>query len=413
VATAAAARARAASSAPDGGLLGPQHARAIAEALVRRHAGGRAPDLSPSSSSLRDELEGRAAAIGALPPAAAAWLEDRLARARRFLRERADLLLGRAGDGRIRSEAVALSLADVRFESGLGGRVDAELRPDPAARPAPDDVALEVAALAVALVQAKRADLAERLVSHYAGRTEDFDLYRVLDLHETRAVAGMLARCAPGEAAGLATRIASAWDSPPTPRTPPFVVAMSGQVASGKSTLARALADELGAPRVVADRIRDHLVHGAPGRSIHEAGWASGFEPGFGPRVYAELMRHAEAVLETGRPVVLDACFPTAFERDAARALALRHGIPFCFVECVVPREVQERRLRERDAGTGDDWSSIATALAERFAPAAALPDGERWRVDTRGEIEGVLASLVSSLVEAVRTPGGSVRDLR
>ncbi len=396
---------------PRAGALGPAQARAIAEALARRHATGKpTPDHGPTPGARRGELDSLASALEPLPSDEAAWLERRLTRARAFLLERADLLLLRAGHGRIRAQALLLSLADVRFEADG----TATLQPSPDRRPVSEDTALEVASLCVSLVHAQRADLAERLLSHYAGLTEDFELYRVLDLHETSALLRELARRAPEEAARFAQRVAAGWASPPTPRTPPFVLAMSGPVASGKSTLATALADELAAPRVVADRIRDHLVHGAPSRPIHEAGWASGFEPGFGPRVYGELLRHAEMVLETGRAVVLDACFPTPVERAAARALALRHGLPFHFVECFVSREVQRRRLRERGAGAvGDDWEAIALALSESSVPALELPEAERWRVDTSGEPAEALARVLPALVRALRRAPGGARTER
>ena len=97
----------------------------------------------------------------------------------------------------------------------------------------------------------------------------------------------------------------------------PLALAVTGSIASGKSTLARALAERLGATLLVADRIREgavaELARGeAPGGARLRA-----LERSFDDGVYAELLRRAGKELGAGRSVVLDAAFPGA--RSAAR----------------------------------------------------------------------------------------------
>jgi len=180
------------------------------------------------------------------------------------------------------------------------------------------------------------------------------------------------------------------------------VIAVGGLVATGKSTVARVLAERLGAPRVEADRVRDDLLSAPGGEPVHEAYWWRTFEPGFEARVYRELGRRAEAALASGRGVVLDGCFARTHQRLEARALARAHGLDFVFVECRVPPEVTQRRLAERDARSGaGGWRAIFDDLAERWEPVAELPPGERIVLRSDGPVEDVIAPLLSPAARA------------
>jgi putative hydrolase of the HAD superfamily len=189
------------------------------------------------------------------------------------------------------------------------------------------------------------------------------------------------------------------------PDPPVTVVAVGGLVASGKSTIAKALADHMAVPRIVADQVRDELLQGAPGPAVHETHWEESFGPGFQARVYAELLRRAESVLDSGRTVVLDACFPTVRDRTAARALALRRGLPFCFVECHADGKTQRVRLAERDGPSPDGgWDKIARALASRWEPPDELPEAQHVRLDTARSPAECITELLA------RLPGRSDR---
>jgi predicted kinase len=371
--------------------LHPSHMRALAGALLDRHARATsAPDAAPGPDFFRAVLDSLAVRQR-LPSALRERLEANL-------ENNADRLLARAGSGRILAAADELTPMDIYF-GGLGESV--RIAPDAGrAFGVPVDSALEIAGLSVWLTRYERADLSEVLISRYANEAEDFDLYLVLDFYESFCA---LTQCARGEAASGDSR-STALPPIPSERTPltrPIVVAMSGPVASGKSTLAKSLADHLASPLTVADRIRDHLVHGVPGRPVHEAGWANGFEPGFAARVYGAMLDRGDTVLRSGRPVILDACFATPFQRAAARALARRHGAPFLFVECRVDPETQRARLSERDVRWDDDpgaWAAIAADLAGRFVLPTDVAEHERIEVDTSADLAAPLEQVLSRL---------------
>jgi predicted kinase len=154
----------------------------------------------------------------------------------------------------------------------------------------------------------------------------------------------------------------------PPPRGAPRLIAIGGLVASGKSTVAKAAARRLDAPRVVADRVRASLLDDAGERAAHELAW----RPEFGELVYAGLLARAGVALASGRSVVLDACFPNEARRRAAEALAGRHGAGFTFAWCEAPRGVVAGRLRRRDARDGvatSSWEKLARGVEAACEP--------------------------------------------
>lgn len=372
--------------------IDPERARQIADALVLRHAGiPAAPSQHPDAATL-------ACAIGAavfeiektLPGVATAQLKEVASSQVHFLETHADLILARAAGNRVLERVCDLRLSDVRFDADVSVRI----APGAKAPGEPGDVCVELAGISVDLLLAGNAGAAERLISHYADQADDFDLYGVIDSYErSTALVRAAERARKGVAMSEATRqetladvrrlITLAHASLQRSVLPPVLIAFGGRVAAGKSTVARTLADAMAAPRAMADRIRDQQLYGAPGREIHETNWAAAFDPGFHTRVYAELLRRAEWALDSGRAVVLDACFAFARDRAAARGLARRHGVPFRFVECRIDAKVQRERLDERDSISGGGWQTIARTLDSEWEPADEISDDEHIVLDT------------------------------
>lgn len=178
------------------------------------------------------------------------------------------------------------------------------------------------------------------------------------------------------------------------------MIAVGGGVASGKSHLARALAAQLGAQHVEADRVRDALQEQtAPGTPPLASRRALGLGPLFASEVYAQVQRLAERALSAGRHVVVDACLPRAAQRERLRALARRHGAGFLFVECRSEPAVVARRLAERDAREErPGWSQLADALAREWESGDALAAAERLVVDGGGALAAALAAVTERL---------------
>jgi predicted kinase len=174
------------------------------------------------------------------------------------------------------------------------------------------------------------------------------------------------------------------------------VVAVGGVIASGKSTVAGALGDRLSAPVIDADRTRKHLLGLEPTMRDRSGAFEGAYDPKMTDRVYAELMLRASTVLESGRPVVLDASFRGEKMRRAARDLAAEHGVPFLIVECRARPEVCRERLarREREAGVSDGRLAISDAFCARVEPWNELAPSERLVVDTERPLDATLSLL-------------------
>src|SRR5262249_31789082 len=158
----------------------------------------------------------------------------------------------------------------------------------------------------------------------------DFDLYAVVDFYESyrayvRAkIASILADDANAdvEARGRAEREARkhyllALSAERRSLLVPAVIAVGGVIACGKSTVA-----EASAPIVDADRTRKSMLGVAATRKLHDPAWSGAYDPAFTEEVYAEVLRRAAVVLDSGRPVVIDASFRSVEMRRRARELA-------------------------------------------------------------------------------------------
>ena len=385
--------------------LTDDHLRAVARRIAAFHERERG-DHEPADSAIARlrrwitmHVESPAVARGEpVPPEfahAEAWQLDFLERESARLIERAERAAVREGHGELTLEHV--------FVDDLGGvRLLAGLEVFPLLRNV--DAAADVAFFATDLASRRRADLAERFVAEYARLANDFDLYPLLDFHASlrasiRAKLDWLSADLATTGTALESRYrerarrfaALALAQPRRPLLPPMVVAMGGQVASGKSTVARHVAHRIGAPVVGSDPTRDFLIGGRLNEDLHEARWDESYAPGFGEKVYAEVLRRAGEVLASGRPVVIDGCFRSRAQRARARDLAERHGLPFLFVEAQVSRNVQRTRLAQRalrDDVPIDDWVEIADHMRAQWEPADDLAATEVLALDTSQPLE-------------------------
>jgi predicted kinase len=357
-------------SEPDVAGLGEEHIRLVARRLAQRDRGlARACPPHDTRSQARALADDVAQIRRKRPALDDEQLEDLERIQSDFLSRDSARLIQRGMAGRVRAGLGSpLRLHDLHFSDDTV-EVRGPKDEDPySAR----DVSVDVASLALDLTRGGRGDLAERLISSFAAATDDFEMYGVIGYYERQCAleralhSPSLAEARSWLLLGLSTR------RPPV--LPPMLVAVGGLVASGKSTIARLVAENMGAPRIEADRAREHLVDEDGSRT---------FAPGFENLVYEELARRAEIVLSSGRPVVLDACFPRRRQRDIARRLANERGWPFLFVECRVDPETARARLAERDTASGrGGWTQIYDAVARQWETVEDLPAGERLTLD-------------------------------
>lgn len=171
-----------------------------------------------------------------------------------------------------------------------------------------------------------------------------------------------------------------------------------GLMATGKTTLARALGQALGLPVIESDRVRKTLVGMEPTTRAPEAFEQGIYAADFSTRTYAEMRRQAAAMLSTGSSVILDGSYKRAGERELVRQLAREHQAAAVFVYCECsPAEARRRlglRLTDPQAFS-DGRVELFEAQAQDFDP---LKPGDRplLRLDTNREIAVVLEELKS-----------------
>jgi predicted kinase len=271
------------------------------------------------------------------------------------------------------------------------------------------DVCADLAFLSMDLAGHGRVDLAERLLSTYARAANDFDLYAVVDFYESyRAyvrgkIAAMLAED-PSVDEGTRKRAEQearrhfllALSADRRSLLLPTVVAVGGIIASGKSTIAERIGAGMSAPVIEADRTRKGMLGVEPTYRLDDPAWTGAYDPGFTEDVYEEVLRRGSIVLDSGRPVVLDASFRAASMRKAACDLASRHGLPFRFVECRAPADVCRARLaeRERRGGVSDGRLAIFDAFVDRFEPVHELAPSDHIVLDATLPVEANVETL-------------------
>lgn len=173
----------------------------------------------------------------------------------------------------------------------------------------------------------------------------------------------------------------------------PLALVVCGVAATGKTTLARDVADLSGWERLSSDETRKRLA----GLSATERGGEELYSRERTIETYGELGRLAAERLDRDGGVIVDATFHLRAERDAFRAGLGDVAAPVAFVECRAPRATLLERVRERaleaDRVSDADAAVVERQLAER-EPLEEVP--ERWRAELA--TEGPPADLVAGL---------------
>jgi hypothetical protein len=393
------------------GTLGPAEIDRLAETIARFHESARRDDevsrygaAGVVAANVAENFAQTEATIAAF--LTAGELESVRSYQEQFLAREHARLADRVASGRIVEGHGDLRLEHVYLGDGVRVIDCIEFNE----RFRHGDVAADVAFLAMDLASQGRADLAERFLGSYAKASNDFDLYPLADFYESyRAfVRGKIASFAfadpeaTSETRDRALRqgrryFALAVAATQKPLLAPRVVAIGGIIGSGKSTLAEALRDALGAPIVESDRTRKSMLGVAPTHRVYAGAWSEAYGPDFTERVYAEVLRRADAVLASGRTVIIDASFRTVAMRAAAKDLATKRGLPFTFLECKVPHDVARARLAARAKDTNavsDGRLEIFDDFVARWEAVTELERGEHVVADTTRPVAEIVAGL-------------------
>lgn len=257
------------------------------------------------------------------------------------------------------------------------------------------DVASDLAFLLMDLEFRHRPDLARVVLRQYRAGTLDLTVDSVLPFYQcyrslVRAkVRGLAWLQHPGGSKGrhlrrmaqrhfeLARQYAQRFDRP-------LLIVVGGAIGTGKSTLARHLADRLEAAWLRTDEIR--LKEFGP---LPRSGFLEGlYAPSISQKVYRRLIDRAEGLIKRGSSVICDGTFSKAENRRELWRIAQRHGALFHFFECTLPTQKAKRRIGARLAarvGLSEARPEFYDRIKARFEPERRLPQRDWTRLSTSG----------------------------
>ncbi|TGD87939.1 hypothetical protein BayCH28_08995 [Mycolicibacterium sp. CH28] len=144
------------------------------------------------------------------------------------------------------------------------------------------------------------------------------------------------------------------------------LIIVGGGPGTGKTTLARALAECLDAQVISTDDVRAEMVR------LGEIGGTAGvldeglYTPENIDAVYQGVLRRAHLSLCEGRTVVLDGTWLEGRHRESARRQAADSAAQLVEFACIAPLDATVARIRTRTRTASQVTPEIATALADR-----------------------------------------------
>ncbi len=380
---------------------------AVARALATFHArADRSPEISATASlsAVSDQFEANVAATArfvgpVLNPSAHHAVVSAV---RRYLAGRDPLFRARIAAGQVCDGHGDLQADDI-YCLDDGPRILDCLEFDERLRCG--DVAADVAFLAMDLERLGNTEAAVRFVTSYEESVGTRLPASLLHTHiALRAYVRIKVACIRHEQGNLdaaeeAVRLLELAQSH-LERGRVRLVLVGGLPGTGKSTLANALGDPLGAVVLRSDELR-----GGPSNAVAVAGRsvAATFRRGrYTPRrtqdVYNELISAARQHLGLGQSVILDASWIDESNRGLAQALAVESSADLTELHCTASPDVIEGRIARRlqdGKGPSEATVEIGRAMARLEAPWPSATD-----VDT-ARPPGVVLEEVLQIVDA------------
>lgn len=156
-----------------------------------------------------------------------------------------------------------------------------------------------------------------------------------------------------------------------------FLAITHGVSAVGKSHVALRLVEALGAIRLRSDLERKRL-YGEPTERHDVVVNAGIYSAEATEATYERLHSLAEAALNAGYSVVIDATYLKQSQRQAAWQVAESTGVPFIILACEAPDAVIEQWLTQRQAEGGDPSDATMAVVKAQQASREPLSESEQ-----------------------------------
>lgn len=189
----------------------------------------------------------------------------------------------------------------------------------------------------------------------------------------------------------------------------PILWVVCGLTATGKSTIAKKMAELFSITWIRSDHIRKSTFQNQSDGASHS--FAEGmYSPEATSLVYSKMLLQAQEELEAGKSVILDATYRQKDDRAEALKLAEDCRASVIFVECSCTEEEIKSRLKARENGEGlsdarlKHWEMIKVSTD----PFTELPDEKHIRLHTElsGErcMDVILAGMHELLARQVKS---------
>ena len=180
--------------------------------------------------------------------------------------------------------------------------------------------------------------------------------------------------------------------------TRPTIWVICGLPGSGKSSIARKLAEVLNVRVVRSDVVRKELFHVQPTRPPSELFEEGIYSKEVSNHTYARLLLYAQEEIEKGGSIILDATYARQHHRDGVFCLAKDMDANIIFVECLATYQTLKKRLVEREATvtTSDARLHHLKRFRTRFEPLTDLRDELHIRVDTNMVLNESIRQILS-----------------
>lgn len=160
------------------------------------------------------------------------------------------------------------------------------------------------------------------------------------------------------------------------------LLVMSGHSGSGKSTVARHLAQTLGAIHIRSDAVRKHLA----GIPLHQRGDDSLYTSEMTDLTYTQLQELGLFLASQGLTVILDARYDRQVQRQGILIQAAGRNLPVHILHCHAPLEVLAQRLDKRQGDIADATSDLLAHQLRALEPFTEQEQPLVIGVDTSGD---------------------------
>ena len=266
------------------------------------------------------------------------------------------------------------------------------------------DTISELAFTSMDLAAHGRPDFAWRFLNRSLESSGDYGGLQLLSFYEVyRAIVrAMVARIRAAQGGATATgadRYLACAEQTTRPRRR-LLILMHGLSGAGKTTVAQAVLESIGAIRIRADVERKRLAGLAPtvrsgcgiDRGIYSADSTRA--------TYRHLVQLARQILDAGFPVVVDAASLQGWQRAIFRSQALAQGVPFRLLSCRAEVAQLSERLQARALANCDASDAGPPVLRHQLQNSEPLSPAEARECLVVDDRAASLAAVLHQLVE-------------